>query len=90
MLAALLPVSAIYHFTLDAQLDVIVERVRRRGDLGQHPPEWLAAWLDHIRAHYAEWTQVIDTSTLTPEETLDRIEQHITHGHGRLSQPIPC
>ena len=54
VLAELLSVSAVYHITLDAHLDVVVERVRKRGDLGEHPPEWLAAWLDHIRAYYAE------------------------------------
>ena|SRR5258706_11189884 len=88
VLAELLPVSAVYHITLDAQLDVVVERVRRRGDLSEHPPEWLAAWLDHIRAHYAEWTQVIDTSTLTLEQTLERIYQHIMQGNRSLTQLI--
>ena len=78
VLAGLQPISAVYHFTLDAQLDVVVERIRKRGDLAQHPPEWLAAWLDHIRPHYAEWTRVIDTSTLTPEQALERIYGHVT------------
>ena len=83
-LAELLPVCAVYHFTLDARLDVVVERVRARGDLGQHPPDWLASWLDHIRAHYAHWTQVIDTSDLTVEGTLDLICRQILCQEGRI------
>jgi broad-specificity NMP kinase len=88
VLAELQPLSAVYHITLDAQLDVVVERVRKRGDLGEHPPEWLAAWLDHIRPYYAEWTLLIDTSTLTSEQTLERIYQHIIQGDRRLTQLI--
>jgi hypothetical protein len=83
-LAALLPISAVYHVTLDARLDVVVERVLARGDLDEHPPDWLARWLDHIRAHYADWTQVIDTSDLTPEETLDVMYARILRQEGRL------
>ena len=83
-LAALLPISAVYHFTLDARLDVVVERVRARGDLDEHPPDWLAGWLDHIRAHYAHWTQVIDTSDLSVEQTLDAIYTHIQRQEGRI------
>jgi hypothetical protein len=85
-LQALLPISAVYHITLDAELDVVIERIRKRGDLAVHPPEWLAAWLDHIRPHYADWTHVIDTSTLTPEVTLEHIYQQIKAGEGRLSE----
>jgi broad-specificity NMP kinase len=88
VLTELLPVSAVYHITLDVSLDVVVDRVRQRGDLAEHPPEWLAAWLDHIRPYYAEWTQVIDTSNLTPDETLEQIYQHIVQGDGRLAQPL--
>src|SRR5207249_4353076 len=54
--AALLPVSAVFHFTLDAELEVVVQRVRQRGDLAVHTIEWLGGWLEHIRAHYDSWT----------------------------------
>ena len=87
-LAALLPISAIYHFTLDAHLDAVVERVRARGDLDTHSPDWLASWLDQIRSHYAHWTQLIDTSDLTVEQTLDTIYTHIRLQHGRLTELI--
>src|SRR5262245_46100808 len=87
-LAELLPVSAVYHFTLDARLDTVVERVRARGDLAQHPPEWLAGWLNHVRAHYADWTQVIDTSELTPEATLHVLCAGIMSRNGRLRDLI--
>ncbi len=83
-LAALLPTSAVFHFTLDAQLEVVVQRVGQRGDLPSHPAEWLAGWLDHIRTHYAAWTQVIDTSYLTPEETLEIIHRKVLQRDGEL------
>lgn len=87
-LGELLPVSAVYHMTLDARLDVVIERIRLRGDLAVHPPEWLAGWLDHIRPHYADWTRVIDTSTLIVEATLERIYQHMGRGEGQLTERI--
>jgi hypothetical protein len=84
-LSALVPVSAVFHFTLDAQLQVLVQRVGHRVDLPDHPAEWLAGWLDHIRAHYASWTQIIDTSYQTPEETLDIIYQKTLRHEGELT-----
>lgn len=75
---ALRPISAVYHFTLDAQLDVLVERVRTCGDLDAHPPEWLAAWRRLIHTHCGPWTHLIDTSLLTPEATLELMWQKIT------------
>lgn len=74
--------------TLDAQLDVVTARIQERGDLDIHPPEWLAAYLDHIRSHYADWTRVIDTSRLTPEETLEVIARHIANGQGLLTNTL--
>lgn len=85
VLHSLLPLSTVYHFTLDAQLEVVTARIRERGDIDMHPPDWLTTWLDHIRSFYADWTQVIDTSTLTPEETLEAIARHIANGDGRLT-----
>lgn len=84
VLQSLLPLSVVYHVTLDAQLEVLTARVRERGDLAMHPADWLSAWLDHIRSLYDDWTQVIDTSALTPEETLEAIAQHIANGDGQL------
>lgn len=76
VVTALESFGSIYHLTLEAQLAIMVERVRQRGDLEQHPPAWLAQWQTHIRDHYAHWTTVIDTSALTPEQVLELIDQH--------------
>ena len=69
--------SAVYHITLDAQLDIVTERVRRRGDLARHTAEGLAAWLELVRSQSGGWTYMIDTSVLTPDETLEHIYEHI-------------
>ena len=79
---ALTPISQLHHFTLDADLETIVTRVQQRGDLAVHPLAWLANWLTHIRIHYADWTQVIDTTQLSVEETLDEM-------YRRFSNPNP-
>ena len=78
-LAQLHPCGTVYHITLEARHDVVVERVRQRGDLEEHPPDWLAAWLSHIRKYIAPWTCVIDTSDLTPHAVLDAINEHVQH-----------
>jgi len=88
VLRKLLPFSTVYHITLDAQLEVVTARIRERGDIDIHPPDWLAAYLDHIRSYYSDWTQVIDTSTLTPEDTLEAIARHIVNGDGRLTNML--
>lgn len=75
-LTHLAPYCQVYHVTLDADHEVVVERIRHRGDLSQHPPEWLAAWQAHIRSHYRPWTHIIDTSVATPEHVLDRIHAY--------------
>ena len=67
---ALTPFSYLYHVTLDADLATLVERVRQRGDLTAHPPNWLAEWLAHIRGHYADWTHIIDTTNLSASAIL--------------------
>ena len=83
--SALLPVSAVFHFTLDAQLEVVVQRVTQRGDLAVHSAEWLGGWLEHIRAHYDSWTQVIDTSHLAVEEVVEIVYQRVIRGEGELT-----
>ena len=81
----LLPLSRVYHFTLDPQLDVVVERVRRRGDLEDHPPEGLKSWLELVQSHVGDWTQVIDNSALTPEETLGIIRDAVQKPQGAIT-----
>lgn len=81
--AVLASVSQLHHFTLDAELATIVSRVRQRGDLSSHPPEWLADWLTHIRSNYADWTHVIDTTALTVEQILDEISRRVTEAEKR-------
>jgi hypothetical protein len=87
-LVVLHPVARIYHITLDAAHTVLVERVRQRGDLHIHPPEWLAAWQMHIRQHYRPWTKVIDTSQLTPEAVLDAISTHCDQADTSLGSQV--
>lgn len=76
-------VSQLHHVTLDAELATIVTRVRLRGDLSSHPPEWLADWRTHIRSHYADWTHVIDTTTLTVEQILEEIYRRVVESEKR-------
>jgi len=80
--------SRIHHITLDAELDVVAERVQRRGDLDEHPRDFLAGWLQLIRVHIADWTHVIDSSNLTPVETLERIYKYINASTG-IAGAIP-
>jgi predicted kinase len=87
-LSALLPLSTVFHFTLDARLEVAVDRVARRGDLDAHPAEWLAEWLEHVREHISTWTQVVDTTYLTPEQTLELIYQKVSQRDGELTKLI--
>ena len=83
-LRVLLPLSSVYHITLDADLDVATARIAQRGDLNLHPPDWVGSWLEHIRSYYEDWTTVIDTSHLTPEQTLEQMYERIRHEEGRL------
>ncbi|MDQ3704874.1 MAG: zeta toxin family protein [Chloroflexota bacterium] len=87
-LAALLPVSAVLHFTLAAEIEAVVDRVDRRGDLNAHPAEWLSGWLQHVRKHVANWTRIIDTTHLTPEQTLEIIYQKVIERDGELKDLI--
>jgi chloramphenicol 3-O-phosphotransferase len=70
------PHCQVYHITLEADHAVVVDRVRQRGDLPQHPPDWLAAWQAHIRSHYQPWTYVIDTSMATPDDVLGQVHAY--------------
>lgn len=79
VLTVLAHFGPVFHFTLEAALAVVVERVQQRGDIVQHPPDWLQGWQTHIRQYYAPWTTVIDTSALTPEQVLLRIDQSCQH-----------
>jgi predicted kinase len=80
--AALAPVSAVYHLTLDAPRGVLEERVRLRGDLEAHPPNWVSSWLSHIRRYYGPWTHVVDSAALSPQAILDFMLEHIASGAG--------
>ena len=82
------PFSDVYHFTLEAKLDTLVERIQKRGDLERHPPDFLESWLEHVREHRADWTHVIDTSDLTTEEILKLIYQRIQNREGVLTEVI--
>ncbi len=82
------PMSHVYHFTLDVALETVVERIRKRGDLEAHPPDFLGSWLAHVREHRADWTHVIDTTALTPEDVLGVIYQRIQNCEGVLTKAV--
>lgn len=85
---ALSPVSDVYHFTLDVELDTVVERIKKRGDIKAHPPDFLDSWLKHVQEHRADWTHVIDTTDLTTEDILDVIYQRMQNREGVLTEAI--
>jgi hypothetical protein len=87
-LTALLPISRVHHFTLDVQVDVAVRRVRERGDLDRHEPDWVPSWIEMVRSHRANWTHVIDTTELSPEGVLEAIYERIVSGEGAISRLI--
>lgn len=80
--------STVYHVTLDAPLETVVARVEQRGDLQEHPVEWLAAWQSHIRRYYADWTYLLDSAKLAPEELLEAIHVYITDERNALPERI--
>lgn len=88
VLAVLGKQSTIYHVTLDAPLATLIARVEQRGDLAEHPADWLAAWQTHIRSYYAAWTYVLDNGNLSLEETLEAIHVYIGDERNALSTRI--
>ncbi len=82
VLQAVGPLASIYHVTLEITLEAATERLRLRGDLERHPPGFVAGWLDLIRQHRYTWTQVIDTSAKTPEQTLEAIYNYMVNSPG--------
>jgi len=89
VLKAVGSLATVYHVTLDATLEVATERVRQRGDLERHPPDFVSGWLEFIKEHHYSWTHMIDNSTQTPEETLEEIFQYITTAPGLLIEHLP-
>lgn len=87
-LAKLCAYSLVYHITLDAALDVVIERIRHRGDLAHHPPAWLANWQTHIRQYYRPWTYVLDTSKQTPEMVLEAIYRYCQKPEAALPEHV--
>jgi hypothetical protein len=43
--------NSVYHITLDAHLEVVAERARKRGYLGRHGKEGVTAWLDLVHGN---------------------------------------
>jgi hypothetical protein len=80
--------AIVYHVTLDASLEITTDRLRRRGDLAAHPPDFVSGWLALIRQHRYSWSYVVDTSTRTIEETLAEILKHIQCTPGLPSNGI--
>ena len=81
---AIADVADAFHVTLDPALEVIYERVARRG--GDKTPEWLRTHVEWMRGHYAEgWTYRIDNSAMTPTETLREIVRAADSGDAALA-----
>jgi len=89
VLKALGSLATVYHVTLDATVEVATERVRQRGDLERHPPDFVSGWLEFIKQHHYSWTHVIDNSTQTTEQTLEEIFQYITSAPGLPTELLP-
>ena len=81
--------ATVYHVTLEATLEVATERLRQRGDLERHPPDFVSGWLEFIKKHHYSWTHVIDNSKQTTEETLEAIFQYITSAPGLPNELLP-
>jgi hypothetical protein len=91
VLDGLLPVSQVYHITLDPSLEVIQARIRARA----HPsddlktPDWIESHVRYMRGQYEEWSARIDNSALTPSETALAICDTVLSGKGRLACRFP-
>jgi adenylylsulfate kinase-like enzyme len=89
VLKAVGSLATVYHVTLEATLEVATERLRQRGDLDRHSPDFVSGWLEFIKNHHYSWTHVIDNSTQTTEETLEAIYQYITSAPGLPVELLP-
>lgn len=82
--AAVADLADTYHVSLDPSLDVIRDRIARRGD--DRSDDWLRTHVEWMRERYAEgWTYVIDNSAMTPDETLDAVVAAVNSGEARLA-----
>lgn len=85
ILEELTPDCDVYHITLHATIDVVDNRVNKRGD-GNKDRVWLSSWLAHIEKFFESWTYVIDTSTMTEEGMMDAIKVAINSKRGLLRE----
>ena len=81
--AAVADVADTFHVSLDPSLDVLRDRIARRGD--DRSDDWLRTHVEWMRERYAEgWTYVIDNSAMTPDETLDAVVAAVESGAAKL------
>ena len=73
----------VFHFTLDPSLEEIMRRVAERG--GDKTPEWLTTHVRWMRDRYEDWTCLIDSTAMTPEQTVDTIAAELAAGRGLLA-----
>ena len=87
-IAALSSMCDLYHFTLVADVETLVDRLKKRGDDASHSIQFVVNWLALIEQHAGPWTCFIDTTQHSPEEVLATIVRNITSGEGRLGDTI--
>jgi deoxyadenosine/deoxycytidine kinase len=88
ILGTLLEVSEIHHVTLDADPEVIKQRILARNEALDDikTPEWVDSHVRYMRDHYEAWTARIDNSALSPDETVKAIYHAVLCNKGRLTQ----
>jgi chloramphenicol 3-O-phosphotransferase len=87
MIGLLLTAGDVHHVTLDASIEEIQRRVVERGS--DMTPASVAEHVAWMRARQRDWTCRVDTTSLTPEETVAEIAARVDSGEGRLIGPLP-
>ena len=84
MLTLLRPVAAVHHVTLAPSLATVLDRCA--GDPGRDPAR-LSADVELFAARPHPGTVVVDTTNLSPEQTLAVLARLVATGAGRLPHP---
>lgn len=87
MIGLLLTVGDVHHVTLDASIAETQRRVVERGS--DMTAAAVAEHVEWMRRRQRAWSCVLDTTSLTPEETIAEIAARVLRGEGRLTGPLP-